>query len=186
MPSAITDVVLLDRLREGGAESAWNEFDARYAELITGAARRCGLQPADVEEVRQMVMFGLCRSLPRFRYDPSRGRFRSYLTRAVFHAVARLRRRLKRTVSLDEVACEPSGESRGPAVGADSAADYQQAVRRLRPLVGDRNMEVFEGLLSGESVSQVAERMGMSSAAVHKVKQRLRGRLRARLEGRDA
>ena len=40
-------------------------------------------------------------------------------------------------------------------------------------------MEVFDRLLSGASIGQVAEEFDMTTQAVHKIKQRIRDRLRS-------
>ena len=74
---------------------AWREFEACYGPLILGYCRRRGLQLTDAEDVRQMVLSDLSKSLPTFDFQPAKGRFRTYLGRVVTNAVSRHLRRHK-------------------------------------------------------------------------------------------
>ena len=65
---------LLRRVQNSGDGQAWREFDERYRDLILRYCRRRDLQEADAEDVRQQVMLGLTQSLPRFTYDPTKGK----------------------------------------------------------------------------------------------------------------
>jgi RNA polymerase sigma-70 factor (ECF subfamily) len=78
-PTTSTHTSLLARLAEGGDPTAWREFQERYGELIRGFARRRGLQSADCDDVAQDVLLSLSKALPGFRYDPTKGKFRSFL-----------------------------------------------------------------------------------------------------------
>ena len=51
-------------------------------------------------------------------------------------------------------------------------------MRRIRETFDPRSVSVFESLLSGEAVDAVARQTGMTRDAVHKVKQRVRDRLK--------
>ena len=51
------------------------------------------LQPADRDDLVQEAFLVVRSALPRFRYDPARGRFRAYLRRVVRNAVLRFQRR---------------------------------------------------------------------------------------------
>src|SRR5262245_43365444 len=94
---------LLSRVRDTGNRSAWRDFDDRYGALIVHYCRACGLQHSDAEDVRQVVMLNLARSLPNFRYSRERGRFRSYLGRVVRNAVSQhLSRPNRRGLPLDD------------------------------------------------------------------------------------
>ena len=90
---------LLSRVRDPSDAAAWREFEARYGPLIMGYCRRLGRPLTDAEDVRQIVMTDLSKALPNFRFDPKRGKFRTYLGRVVRNAVFR---HLQRHVSADQ------------------------------------------------------------------------------------
>ena len=132
-----------------------------------------------------MVMLNLARQLRRFRYHPERGRFRSYLWRTVQNAIHRHFRRPNAEVhglDLDDGFPPPDDhdEPEDPIWEAEwMDHHYRLAMATLRRSVQPRSLEVFEQLLAGEELHHVAEQFAMSADAVHKIKQRMRNRLRA-------
>jgi RNA polymerase sigma factor (sigma-70 family) len=179
---------LLSQVRDPANQAAWTEFERRYRELILRYCRRCSLSAADAEDVGQMVMVRLVRVLPRFQYDPARGRFHDYLYRVTRSAISDFRTcpdSRQRTVVDDELA-------ERLATGDDGRADpaFEQewrdnhlrlALATVRQTADARSVEVFERLLAGASVEQCAADFGLSADAVHKVKQRMRDRVQARI-----
>lgn len=87
MLTETTHISLLARLSGGEDPLAWTEFCHRYGELIRNFCRAQHLQPADCDDVLQDVLMSLTKSMPRFEYDPSRGKFRSYLKTITLHAI---------------------------------------------------------------------------------------------------
>jgi len=178
---------LLARVQDLGDQAAWREFDAHYRELILRYCRRKGLQASDAEDVRQMVLLNLARALRNFEYEPRKGRFRDYLGRIVANAIHRYYRSPRPDhggLDLDSAA-----EVEAPM---DAALDeewetewmlhhYRMAMAGVRETADPRSVEVFECLLSGSSPDEVAEQFDMTRDAVHKVKQRIRDRLKARI-----
>ncbi|MAG56666.1 MAG: hypothetical protein CMJ83_10285 [Planctomycetes bacterium] len=178
MWSQLTRPSLLARLRDGHDELAWREFDQRYRDLIVRYARQSGLQPADAEDVRQVVMMNLARAMPGFQYDPGRGRFRGYLGRVVRNAVRRHQRgQGARFLELGHDLAEASGM-------ADPIWDrewmlhhYRRAMGTVRRGFEARSVSVFDRILAGDPVQEVATDFDLTVQAVHKVKQRIRRRL---------
>src|SRR5690348_14597759 len=87
MNPELTQPSLLSRVRNPSDDQAWREFELKYRELILRFCRRQGMQQADAEDVIQIVLANLLRSLPNFLYDRNRGRFRDYLYRSVRNAI---------------------------------------------------------------------------------------------------
>jgi len=179
-----TQSSLLSRVRDPANHEAWVQFDGKYRELIVRYCRARGLQPTDAEDVRQLVMMSLSKALPGFRYRPELGRFRDYLGRAVRNAVNKRFSRPGRSGELlytDQLDLPSEAE----AEAADEAWDrewmlhhYRQAMASVRRDFESKSIEVFEGLLAGRPVVELAAAFGLSEQAVHKIKQRIRNRLR--------
>jgi len=178
---------LLARVADLEDQSAWREFDARYRELILRYCRRKGLQTSDAEDVRQMVMLNLARQLRSFEYKPKLGRFRDYLGRTVANAIHRYFRRPRP---------ERGGLDVGVVADLEAPADerldqewetewmlhhYRLAMAAVRETADAKSVEVFEQLLAGRSTEEVAELFEMTREAVHKVKQRMRDRLKQKI-----
>jgi RNA polymerase sigma-70 factor (ECF subfamily) len=184
MTSDTTSPSLLLRVRDPADRAAWHEFDGRYGELIVRYCRRCGLQHSDAEDIRQLVMIRLSRAMGGFHYDPRRGRFRTFMGCIVRNEIARY-------LGRPNLAAAGVDKDGGPAEPADDEAPDDRwesewmhhhlrlAMGRIRSTFDARSLEVFERLLAGDSVEAVSRAFGLSTDAVHKVKQRVRDRLQA-------
>jgi RNA polymerase sigma factor (sigma-70 family) len=191
-----TQPSLLSRVRDPADREAWREFEARYGNLIVGYARRCGLQLCDAEDVRQNVLLNLSRSMPGFRYLPARGRFRSYLGKAVRGAVVRHQARhtaaqcsLSNDV-LQNLAAADSPEFDG--LWEQEWLDHhcRLAMNTLRRTCDPQTLVIFERLLGGESAADIARSCQLTPEAVRQAKQRVKERLRgivaAQIQDEDA
>ena len=68
-----TRASLLVRLRDDpGDQAAWALFVRRYGPMVGGWCRHWGLQPADADDVTQVVLLKLAGRLRGFTYDPAR------------------------------------------------------------------------------------------------------------------
>lgn len=183
-----TNPTLLSRVKDPADHAAWREFDTRYRDLILRYCRRRGVQPSDAEDVRQMVMLNLARGLRNFEYQPEKGRFRDYLGRSVQNAIHRTFRRPRPEVNglgtsvLGDIAVDGSSGPDDEWEAEWMKHHYRMALETVRSTADPRSVEVFEHLLAGEATAEVAERFAMSTEAVHKVKQRIRDRLKRTIE----
>lgn len=190
MSPVVTRASLLSRVRDATDQAAWAEFDGRYRELIFRYCRRCGLETADAEDVRQLVMLRLMRVLPSFQYDPSTGRFHDYLYRVVRSSIADFKTcPAGRDIAVvDKEAAARAGVGSGAADRADDVWEQEwldhhlrMAMESVRSETEPRNISIFERLLEGASVEVVAQQFEMTTDAVHKVKQRVRDRVQERI-----
>jgi RNA polymerase sigma-70 factor (ECF subfamily) len=186
--SGSTHPSLLARLRDPRDELAWREFEARYRDLIRRYCRRRGLQVADAEDVCQLVFLALARSMPGFRFDPERGRFRDYLGRIVQNAITRHVSRPRRDARvLDNAVLQDLVPERDAAVEPSWTDEwvrhhFRLAMRTVRIDCKPESLAVFERLMAGESVPDVAQAFDTTPAAVHKIKQRIGERLRREIQ----
>jgi len=186
--SDTTHPSLLARVRDPADAAAWREFEARYRDLIRSYCRGRGLQTSDAEDVGQMVMLALARALQGFVFDPARGRFRDYLGRVVENAIRRhLSRPSQAPHLLDTSVLETLATTGNEVRDANWEREWMQhhfrlAMRAVRKECRPESLTIFERLLAGGSVQDVALACGASTEAVYKVKQRLRERLKERIE----
>lgn len=185
-----THTSLIARLTEGNDESAWGEFCTRYADLIRGCCARRGLQIADADDVRQEVLLGLSKSMPGFRYDPEKGRFRSYLKAIVMRAISR---RLCQNVpgaglpgvSESRIASEEHEE----AVWEDEWRQYhfRRAMATIEVEFSEKDRRAFTMYaVGGRDAAGIARDLSMSVDAVYQSKSRILKRLSALIEAQVA
>ena len=183
MNPELTQPSLLSRVRDPANHAAWREFEAKYRDLILRFCRQRGLQQTDAEDVLQIVLANLVRSLPQFVYDPKRGRFRDYLYQAVRSGISRMKKRPKTlSAALDTSmlhALEADDESDAEALWHREWINhhFRLAMQSIRRTFESRSIDIFERSMRGESVAQLAQAFSTTEQAVHKVRQRIRARM---------
>lgn len=184
--NSATRPTLLQRLRDGGAVMAWEEFFQRYWRLIYAAARSRGCREHTAEEIVQDVMLTVFEERDVFRYDPARGRFRDWLRRVVSSAVAEHRRRPSERIRApggdEDVFPEPQTADAGPDARWEAAFEEAMLAVLLdvvRREVAPETYQAFE-LLAMEELSgtQVARITGLTRNAVYLARKRVLKRLK--------
>jgi RNA polymerase sigma-70 factor (ECF subfamily) len=167
---------LLEEIRDSGNDAAWREFLALYQPIISRWCERSGLGQVDAEEVCAEVVAKLAVVMRSFTYNP-RWRFRGWLKTVVKHAVVDFwRHRPPPTLSLDdptarEIAERSSIPSEFGEIAGGIAEDVERALevvetirRRVQP---DAWQVYWLTAVEGEKARNVAEKMGMTVAAVY-------------------
>ncbi len=181
--SIATHITLLARLNGTDSAAAWSDFCARYSGLIKGFARRRGLQEADVEDILQDVLVNLSKSMPGFKYDPSKGLFRSYLKTVVLHAIFRKSCQKSGAIALGEVDSMTRAASEAPDVDAIWESQWRRyhielAMRAIVAEFTERDREVFERYaVEGQEPESVASLLGISVDLVYQIKSRITRRI---------
>ena len=186
MPAQPTRSTLLTRIRDGvDPQQAWLEFDATYSGLIRRYCARRGLQPADAEDVQQIVLASLMRSLRDFDYSRTKGRFRDYLGRIVHNAVIKQRTRPRQKPELiaPEVIAERAGETVDDAEWQQEWVEhhFRRAMDDAHEVLDPLHMQVFRRLLAGDAVRHLAASFELTESAVYKIKHRVRDYLKVKI-----
>ena len=178
-----THATLLLRISSGSDPSAWREFQDRYEQLIRGFGKRYNLQAADCDEVVQEVFTALCQSITGFRYDPAKGKFRSYLKTVAVHAVYHKIRQKPRGTMLELI--EAAAENPADDASSDQAweTEWRQhhlrlAMDRIRMEFNAADVAAFEAYaVAGQDARQTADALKLSMDQVYQAKSRILKRL---------
>lgn len=188
MLAQTTHISLLERLSDGRDPVAWHEFCSRYGDLIRNFARHQNLQAADIDDVLQDVLMSLTKAMPGFTYDPSRGKFRSYLKTVTLHAIFARSRQKRGEVALEDV------KTQADAAAADATVDgvwdeqwrqyhLKQAMRTIESEFNEADIAAFKQYgVSGRAAKEVADELGVSVDSVYQAKSRILKRLGAIIE----
>jgi RNA polymerase sigma-70 factor (ECF subfamily) len=187
--SLVTRPSLLLRVRDSQDRDAWNHFVEAYTPLVFNFCRSRGLQSADAADVAQDVMTSAASALPRFEYEPGRGRFRDWLYRVTRSKVANFHRRRGR---------EPAGSGETdvhdmlqsqPDPADDAAAGewerswqqhvFDRAAAQVRDEFQPATWKAFWATaVENRPPQEVAAELGLSTGAVYIAKSRVLSRLR--------
>lgn len=178
-----THTSLLIRLADGSDSAAWREFHDRYGGLIGGFARRRGLQQPECEDVVQDVLISLAKAMPGFRYDPAKGKFRSYLKTATLRAVFKKSRQKQGEVVLgdiEEATRVATSDSRIEEEWEQEWRQYhlRQAMRVIDVEFSGADREAFQRYaVQGGDARETAAALNMSVDQVYQSKSRITKRL---------
>lgn len=173
-----TNPSLLAALKRGD-EVSWRQFYDTYRPLIVFCGRS-RLKAAELDDLVQIVMVKVFNARERFRYDRSRGRFRSFLGRVVHNAVVDIRRRRPggappADLEYDEFAAEWDREWRRHIM--------DQALEILKSRVSEVTFQAFTlYALQGRPAREVAGFLGLRLAQVYQAKLRCGLRMRRILD----
>jgi RNA polymerase sigma-70 factor (ECF subfamily) len=182
---------LLSRLRDWQDHNGWREFFDTYWRLVYRVARQAGLDDAAAQDVVQNTFIYLARRMPKFRYDPARGSFKSWLCRVTRSRISVFRRRAEaKEPPLPELPLEGDDGAVWESV-PDPAGDaldeiwqreweenlVKAALRRISAKVGAQQLMIFELAALGEvPLKQVARKLDVSLMQVYLARHRV-GRL---------
>lgn len=103
---------LLLRLRDHADREAWTIFDGLYRPLLYRYARQRGLAHDDAEDVTQACLESISAHIRGFDYNPSLGRFKSWLRTLVNNRVRnQFRRRREKPADPAMMADAPEGSA---------------------------------------------------------------------------
>ena len=165
--------------------AAGEELVSNYEPMVLRFAKRHGLQDADARELVQNVLLAVARAVPRWRPDPARGRFRTWLFRIARNQLLRmLSRRLTTTVGgSDEMSalCELASPTADQQV---LEAEYRREIFRtaaahVRTHFSPSTWDAFwKSCVEQQSVEEVTVTLGMTPGAVYVARCRVLHRLR--------
>ena len=173
---------VLKAVADTGNEAAWARFFDLYAGFIFSIARSKGLKEEDADDIVQAVFTDLARMMPTFKYDRSKGKFRSYLTGLVHWRVKdklRIALRDKEFMAdyIEEAANMPSAD-RDFAEREWQAAALEEALRRIKSEVRPEHYAAFvASAVEGQDTETVMRLYELSRDNLYQIRKRLTAKL---------
>ena len=182
-----TSASLLEALRDPHNRTVWDQYVGRYRPLLVRYVRRLGLDGEQAEDVAQQTLLTFSTSYRAGRYEPGKGRLRSWLFGIARNELLQFRRRRRRDVQapesrggddlFEQVAAREDLEGLWDEEWRRSvlAACLEQVRREVQP----QSYEAFELFaLRGRPAEEVAARLGTTANAVFLAKRRILQRVR--------
>lgn len=188
-----TSASLLERLRERSDPADWKRLDDLYRPWIGDWLRKQHVQESDADDITQEVLTTMAQELPRFHYDPNRGKFRSWVRGITvnrlrdFWKSCRVRPVAPGGSNFAEMAEQLADPNSGLSQQWDREHDaylLRQAMNGIKHEFLPTTWQAFERVvLKGLPVASVAEELGMTRNAVYIAQSRVVARLRSELKG---
>ena len=182
-----TRQTLLSRLRDRDDQTSWREFFDQYWQLIYGLAKRRGLTDDEAQEALQETLIALAQTMPRFRYEPSKCSFKSWLRHLAEKKIADQFRRRARAAqavhlaagddsALDVLANVPSAEPPPDAAWDEAWKRHlmETAIERVKAQVSAQQFQIFHrAAVLGFPAAEVARTLDVGLAQVYLAKHRV-------------
>src|SRR5712691_1681192 len=190
-----TRASLLERLKDLGDQTSWNEFYQTYRELIYSVARKAGLNEIEADEVVQETLISVAKKMPGIVYDPAKDSFKGWLlTVTRWRILDQLQKRRgmgvqslltsaatqeegTRTATIERIP-DPAGLDLTAIWNAEWEKNlFHTALARIKRQVHPQQYEIYHlHVVLGKPVREVAQTLGVNSAQVYLAKHRV-GRL---------
>lgn len=186
-----TSMTLLERIRENDS-LAWERLVDFYAPLVRHWCRRSGLSPEDTADIFQETFRSVAEKFDGFRHDRDGDTFRGWLRTITVNKIRdHARRMTDRPIGHGGSDARRFIEAQPDPLAEDDPAEeslLQDSVRRALDWIrGDFEPQTWtafwQAQIEEQPTGEIAERLGMTAAAVRKAKYRVLQRLREELEG---
>lgn len=178
----MTRVSLLRRARDEKNDLAWNELLSYYDPFIGKVLGGMNFRGADLEDARQQVAVRLWKGLKTYERDPERAKFRTWFARLIRNTALNIIRAKKRQPSGQSLDDEDSFHELAEDESVMEARvenEWQQyvvdlALDRAREAFSGNAVEVFTLSLAGQSVEDIAQKLGIKTNTVYILKHRVK------------
>lgn len=188
---------LLSRLKDYDDNESWRDFFHTYWKLIYSMAVRSGLSETEAQEVVQETIIAVSKQMPDFKYDRSKGSFKSWLlqlTRWRIQDQLRRRQRDEQLVRTPEQGAKASIENVPDSLNGDSnwEDEWQKnlidaAIQRLKALAKPKQFQIFDlYVLKDWPIAKVTAALGVNYGQVYMAKHRLTAMLKREIKALES
>ena len=181
-----TRTSLLIRIKDRGDCQAWTEFDAIYRPILLRYSLSHRLDEADAEDVVQHCMAAVQKHIGDFEYDPSKGRFRSWLRTIANNHIRSLCRKRREPIADSGVLGEVQNRDTSPE---DAFArlwmeeHLKHCLNRLRAATDPLSFRAYCRYVIDEwPVRKVCQELRIDQARLYKIKWRLTHKLEQHMQ----
>jgi len=182
-----TRVTLLQKIKNCQDESSWEDFVDYYQGYIYAVVLSMNINYHDAQDISQAVLLKAWKNLSSFEYDPGKGRFRGWLTTVTKNTVKRFMRKKSKLLEnaqgqkKNELECylNDVGLSDIEEISKREWEAYiaKRAWDNIKPELAESLALVFEKLMAGEAVRDIAQEFDFAENTVHVYKKRVQKRM---------
>ena len=173
-----TRLSVLEGIKDPENQPGWERFFNLYAGYIYSIARSHGLNDADANDVLSRVMSGIVGKVDQ--YDPSRGRFRSWLYHLTLWRIKDVWRanHARPEIPVDTDALQVVADN---TPVTDDEAEWRgavtdEALRRLQGTVNPTHFAIFHASVIEElDVDSIRRLYGVSRDNIYQIRKRIKG-----------
>lgn len=183
---------LIGRLGNKADQEAWFEFVEIYEPLVFNMVTRSGVQYSDAKEITQEVLTRVLISIDSRDHENAPGTFRGWLYRITRNMTIDFLRKSSRQqqgfVASDlEQVVDPGQQELSEFHMEFERQLFRWASDNVKGTVTHSNWQAFwSTTVEGEAIPQAAERLGVSTGAIHVARSRIMSRITGMIQSRLA
>lgn len=173
-----TRKTLIERLGTN-IEADWRQFLNTYWRLIYSTANKKGLTPEDCEEVVQETLLAVFQKISSFRYEPKKGKFRSWLMTITHNKIHDRFRTIYREEAKKGLLLDWAEIHSAPVEHFDWDKDWKQnlffsAMDNVREKIDPKHLQVFQMSTIDElGAAEVSTFLGLNRLQVYVINHRV-------------
>lgn len=179
---------LLSRLRNWDDQDSWRSFFETYWRLIYDVAIKAGLNDAEAQDVVQETILAVAKQMPDFKYDPAKGRFKSWLHQLTRRRIMDHFRRRYREIKAGRVESGDTSEAESVPAEANAAGSQVDeiwerewqlhlttlALERVKRRVRPEHFQIFDlYVMQHWPVTKIAKALGVSLPLIYVTRHRV-------------
>jgi RNA polymerase sigma factor (sigma-70 family) len=183
---------LLNRLKDWGDQTSWQDFFNTYWQLIYNVSIKAGLSDVEAQEVVQETVISVARKIGEFKADPAHGSFSAWLMQLTHWRITDQQRKRGKQAQFvsgagdrrfDETSSTPTIERIPDPAGVVLDGVWHDewekhlmaaALERVKQQVSPRQFQMFDlHVLQKQSVNATARTLQSSVASVYMAKHRV-------------
>jgi RNA polymerase sigma factor (sigma-70 family) len=188
---------LITRLKNWNDQEGWREFFETYWKLIYSVAIKSGLTDEEAEDVVQETVVTIAKTMPDFKYDRAKCRFKTWLMRITrMRIVDQFRKRgpefargrRREAASLRTPTEERIADATPPFVETLWDDEWQKnlvdaAMEKVKRRVKPQHYQIFYlSFVKELKAPNVARTLGVSAAQVYLVKHRVAAQVKRQIQ----
>lgn len=178
----VTRASLLIKIRDSGDSNAWQEFDRIYRPMLRRFALARGLGNADADDVTQQCMAAVHKHITSFQYDPTKGRFKSWLRTLANNRIRNLHRARRPQGAISEDFEQEQEREKAPDEVFEQlwmSAHLKYCLQQIRSEVGSVGFRAYKLYVIDEwPVTKVCKELDLTPGQLYKIKWRVTRRIR--------
>ena len=175
---------LLLRASNPEDHSAFEEFTYYYKNFIQMVLRKLGVDSAQLNDLQQELLLKLWKDLSKFDAEHKRSNFRGWLSVIIRHEVyGFFRKRKKENELQNSILTDSSEESDIDKIieGEWKAYITTLAVEKMKSHFDGNAMQIFELLLEGKSIGEIAEELSLKENSVYVIRTRVKAKFQTEI-----
>ena len=186
-----TRLTLIERARNPLDESAWEDFVTYYYDFIKAVLFNMSINSNDVEDLVQVILLALWKSLPEMKYEKGKARFRTWLSKIIkFKAIDYIRKSVrnqnKQTKIINEAELIEENllgtELETMIMEEWRVYVVETAIKRISCHFSSNALQAFTRSMKGEPTAIIAQDLGIKNNSVIKLRNRFKQRLSEEIE----